>query len=229
MATRTAQKLPQDKIRIFLVDDHPLVREGLAETLGREADLVICGQADSRQRALGLFGNAQPDLVIVDLALNDSHGIELIRDIRARFPKMLVLVVSMHDEMLYAERAIRAGAAGYVEKKEAAARIVEAIREVLRGGTYLSARVASHIAARHIGRRPTDRQPAGAVEQLADRELEVLELVGEGLSRQQIAARLGLDVNTVETYRGRLRLKLHLKDAQELLQFAIRHNRQPDL
>jgi DNA-binding NarL/FixJ family response regulator len=216
------------------VDDHPLIREGLAETLAREKDLVVTGQAASRQEALQLIPAAAPHLAIVDLALKDSLGLELIKDLRARFPAVRVLVVSMHDELQYAERAIRAGASGYINKEEAANRVVEAVREVLRGETYVSRRVASLLASRlaiGAGSKGSGASAlselAGPDGQLSDRELEVLELIGDGLGRREIALRLGLDVNTVETYRGRIRQKLNLPDAQALLQFAIRHNRQP--
>jgi DNA-binding NarL/FixJ family response regulator len=228
MTTRR-QNLPPsaDQTRIFLVDDHPLVREGLAEALTRESDLTICGQADDRHQALELIGPAKPHLAIIDLALKKSSGIELIKDIRARFPKVQMLVVSMQDELLHAERAIRAGASGYITKEEAASNVVQAVRQVLRGEIYVSQRVASHMASRLSGRpRP---HAVSVLSTLTDRELEVFHLIGEGLGRQQIAQRLALDVNTIETYRTRIKEKLGLKDAQELLQFAIRANRTENL
>src|SRR5262249_5201562 len=150
--------------------------------------------------------------------LKHSNGIELIKDIGARFPDVLMLVVSMQDELLHAERAIRAGASGYITKEEATSHVVHAIRQVLRGQTYVSERVASHMAAKISGRaRP---QAASVLSNLTDRELEVFRMIGDGLGRQQIAERLRLDVNTVETYRTRIKEKLGLKDAQELLQYA---------
>jgi DNA-binding NarL/FixJ family response regulator len=209
--------------RILLVDDHPLVREGLAEVLQREGHFCVCGQAEDAGPALDLVASTVPDLAIVDLALKHSNGLELIKDIRSRFPRVAVLVVSMQDEVLYAERALRAGASGYLHKGELAARVVEAARLVLRGQIFLSQQAAAGMVARLTGHAShSDRHP---LDGLSDRELEVLELIGEGLARHQIAARLHLDVSTVETYRSRLKEKLQLSDAQELLQFAIRSNR----
>jgi DNA-binding NarL/FixJ family response regulator len=202
------------------VDDHPVVREGLAEMINRQPGFRVCGEAEDRARALAAIETCKPDLAIVDLALKDSSGIELIKDIRARHPQLRVLVVSMHDEMVNAERVVRAGASGYVTKEEAATRIVSAIQRVLEGGIYVSDRVTSQITAKLAGR------PQGAaLETLADRELQVFELIGEGLSTQQIAERLHLGAGTVETYRARIKEKLLLKDAHELLQSAIHWNR----
>jgi DNA-binding NarL/FixJ family response regulator len=210
--------------RILLVDDHPLVREGLAEVLQREGDLVVCGEAEDRWEALKLIETAKPHLALVDLALKKSSGLELIKEIQARFPEVRVLVVSMQDELFHAERAIRAGASGFISKEQAVSRVVEAVRQVLAGQVFVSPAVAASLAAKlahrpHLGSGP-------CLDVLTDRELEVLELIGEGLGRNQVAERLHLDVSTVETYRARLKEKLQLKDAQELLQFAIRFNRQ---
>jgi DNA-binding NarL/FixJ family response regulator len=213
--------------RILLVDDHPLVREGLAEVLTREADLMICGEAEDRLQALQIIPAAKPQLAIIDLALKKSYGLELIKDIHAQFPKVLMLVVSMQDELLHTERVLRAGASGYIAKDEATAHVVQAVRQVLRGETYVSQRVASQMAAKISGRAPRDS--VSPLANLTDRELEVFQLIGEGLGRQQIAERLRLDVNTVETYRSRIKDKLLLKDAQELLQHAIRFNRAGNL
>lgn len=227
MATKNdAAGAPAGATRILLVDDHPLVREGLAEVLTREADLVICGEAEDRWQALQLIPTARPHLAIIDLALKKSYGLELIKDIHAQFPKVLMLVVSMQDELLHAERVLRAGASGYIAKEEATVHVVQAVRQVLQGESYVSQRVASQMAARISGR--AQREPAFVLSNLTDRELEVFQLIGEGLGRQQIAGRLHLDVNTVETYRSRIKDKLQLKDAQELLQHAIRFNRTGD-
>jgi DNA-binding NarL/FixJ family response regulator len=202
------------------VDDHPVVREGLVEIINRQPGFCVCGEAEDRAQALAAIKTDKPDLVIVDLALNGQPGIELIKDIRAHHPKLRVLVLSMHDEQVHAERVLRAGASGYITKQEAATRIVSAIQRVLGGGIYLSDRAATQIAAKFTG------QPHGAAfECLTDRELQVFGLVGEGLSTQQIAARLCLGVGTIETYRARIKEKLQLKDAYELLQSAIRWNR----
>jgi DNA-binding NarL/FixJ family response regulator len=209
--------------RILLVDDHPLVREGLAEVLGREADLVVCGQAEDRLQALNVIPKVEPDLAIIDLTLKNTSGLELIKDIRAQFPKIRMLVVSMHDELLHAERALRAGASGFIAKGEATEHVVQAVRQVLSGKTYTSERVSSAIVSQLSGH---SRSASGSVlANLTDRELEIFQLIGDGLGRQQIAGRLHLDVNTIETYRSRIKEKLGLKDAQELLQYAIRYNR----
>lgn len=224
MATKSKRSpAPAIATRILLVDDHPLVREGLAEVLTREADLVICGEAEDRQQALQLIPAAKPNLAIIDLGLKKSYGLELIKDIRAQFPDVLMLVVSMQDELMHAERVLRAGASGYIAKEEATVHVVQAVRQVLGGGTYVSQRVASQMAAKISGR--PHRDSASGLSNLTDRELEVFQLIGDGLGRQQIAERLRLDVNTVETYRSRIKDKLQLKDAQELLQSAIRFNR----
>jgi DNA-binding NarL/FixJ family response regulator len=213
----------ESRTRILLVDDHPLIRQGLAEVLQRERDLVVCGEAEDRAGALAAAESLRPDLMIVDLALRKSNGLELIKDLRARFPKILVLVVSMQDERLHAERAIRAGAAGYVSKEQAPQQVVAAVRQVLAGQIVLSDLVAAGLAAKLAGRSPADLGPS--LDVLTDRELEVLQLLGDGLGRHQVAERLHLDISTVETYRLRLKEKLQLKDARELLQYAIRLNR----
>jgi DNA-binding NarL/FixJ family response regulator len=221
MRTRPGKLSGSDSAqRILLVDDHPLIREGLSDVLGREADLVVCGEAADRQEALEKIPAAKPDLAIVDLVLKNSHGLELIKDIHARFPRIRVLVVSMHAEELYAERALRAGASGYLTKEEATTRVVQAVRKVLAGEIYLSERAAARVAARVAG-RPREA-PCGSGDDLCDRELEVFELIGQGLTTPQVAQHLHLAVPTVETYRARIKDKLKLQDAAELLQHAIR-------
>ncbi len=209
----------------MLVDDHPLVRERLAEIINREADLIVCGEAEDRHEAITAIPTKQPDLVIVDLRLKNSDGLELLKDIRSRWPKLRMLVVSMHDESLYAERVIRAGALGYITKQEATRNILVAIRRVLAGTLYLNEKIASHIISRLTTR-------AGAVaatpaELLSDRELQVLDLTGRGLNTSEIAEQLHIALKTVETYRARIKEKLNLKDSSELLQWAISwtHNR----
>ena len=208
-----------NRTRILLVDDHPLVRERLAEVLTREADLTVCGEAEDRHQALEAIQAQKPGLVIVDLTLKNSDGLELIKDVHSRWPKLPMLVVSMHDESLYAERVIRAGALGYITKQEATRKILQAVRRVLAGDIYLNERIATRIITRlttPLG--PVATTPA---ELLADRELQVFELTGRGLNTRQIAVRLHIGVKTVETYRARIRDKLRLKDPTELLQSAI--------
>jgi DNA-binding NarL/FixJ family response regulator len=206
--------------RVLLVDDHPLVRMSLREVLRREPNMVVCGEAEDRDQALELATTTKPHLAVVDLTLKSSSGLDLIKDFKERFPNILVLVLSMHDEMLHAERAIRAGARGYVTKHEAAKKIITAIQTVLSGEIYWSeraaARVASKVAKNTIS--PSD----SPLDVLADRELQVFELIGAGQSTRQIAAALHINVSTVETYRARIKEKLNLDDSLALLQFAIR-------
>ncbi len=204
---------------IMIVDDHPLVRERLAEIINREPDLTVCGEAENRSEALDAISASPPSLALVDLTLKDSDGLELIKDIRSRWPNMLVLVVSMHDESLYAERAIRAGAQGYITKQEATRNVLLAIRSVLAGHIYLNEKISTQIISRLTARTaPVAASPADL---LADRELQVFELTGRGLNTRQIASRLRIGVKTTETYRARIRQKLRLKDPGALLQFAI--------
>jgi DNA-binding NarL/FixJ family response regulator len=207
------------RVRILLVDDHPLVRERLAEIINREPDLRVCGEAEDRHEALQAVEARRPDLVIVDLTLKNSDGLELIKDIHSRWASLRMLVVSMHDESLYAERVLRAGALGYITKQEATRNILLAVRRVLAGNIYLNERIATHILS-----RLTARGSAVAItpaEVLADRELQVFELTGRGLNTREIASRLHIAAKTVETYRARIRNKLSLEDGSELLRSAI--------
>jgi len=215
--------IPRGRARILLVDDHPLVRERLAEIINREADLIISGEAEDRPGAIDAILAKPPDLVIVDLTLKNSDGLELIKDIRIRWPRMRTLVVSMHDESLYAERAIRAGAMGYITKQEATRKILLAIRRVLSGSIYLNEKIANRILTRLTDH--ADPITATPAELLADREFQVFEMTGRGLNTHDIASRLNVAVKTVETYRARIKEKLRLKDASELLQLAITWSR----
>ena len=211
---------PPPPQRILLVDDHPMVRERLAEVIQREPDLTVCGEAEDRATALERIAATHPHLAIVDLTLKQSHGIELIKDIRSQHPGVLILVVSMHDELLHAERVIRAGAHGYITKQEATRKIMLAIRTVLGGGVYLGEKVAARIAAGAVGSPRVDGSLP--IAQLSDRELVVFEKLGQGHGTRQIAEDLHLDMRTIETYRARIKEKLNLKDANDLLQHAIR-------
>jgi DNA-binding NarL/FixJ family response regulator len=212
----------KQRARILLVDDHPLVRERLAEIINREPDLIVCHEAEDRHEALAAIPTKRPDLAIVDLTLKNSDGLELIKDIRVGWPKVRMLVVSMHDESLYAERVIRAGALGYITKQEATRKILVAIRRVLAGSIYLNEKIACHI----ISRLTTHAASFGATppELLSDRELRVFDLTGCGLGTSEIAGRLHIAVKTVETYRARIKEKLKLKDSSELLRLAISWN-----
>lgn len=208
------------EVRILLVDDHPLVRLSLREVIKREPDLIVCGEAEDRDQALELIETSKPQLAIVDLTLKTSNGMDLIKDIRDRYPKVQILVLSMHDETLHAERAIRAGARGYITKQEATKKIMVAIRQILNGDIYWSERAAAKVASKIA--RASKAATTSSVDLLADRELQVFELIGAGQSTRQIAAALHIDVSTVETYRARIKEKLNLEDSLALLQFAIR-------
>jgi DNA-binding NarL/FixJ family response regulator len=210
-------------VRIVLVDDHPIVREHLANAIRREADLTVCGEAASRAQALEIIAATKPDLAIIDLSLKDSHGLDLIKDIHVQQPDLGMLVLSMHDESIYAERVIRAGAHGYITKQEATRKIIVAIRQVLAGEIYLNARAAAQITQKIYGRH--DNRPPG-IENLSDRELVVFELIADGLSVRQISEKMSLDAKTIETYRARIKEKFKLKDADEVRQFAIHWKQQ---
>ncbi len=198
-----------------------MIRERLAEIIRREPDLLVCAEAEDRISALEAAAATAPNLAIVDLTLKNSHGLDLIKDLQMHYPGLGILVVSMHDESLHAERVVRAGARGYITKQEATRNILQAIRVVLDGGVYLSEKMAIKVAAKVAG--PARHSP-GSLDKLTDRELQVFELIGEGFSTRQIAGKLRLGIPTVDTYRGRIKDKLHLRDANELLQYAIRFN-----
>jgi DNA-binding NarL/FixJ family response regulator len=209
----------KQKNRIFIVDDHPIVRRGLAQLINQEEDLVICGEADNAETALEALKKVKPDLAIVDISLRGIDGFELTKLIRARFDSIPVLVVSMHDESLFAERALRVGARGYIMKQEAIEKMMEAIRKVLRGELYVSERVSANIVKRFVdGKAEGVSSPE---ELLSDREMEVFQLIGQGFGTRQIADQLHVSVKTVETYRANIKEKLNLKNAAELMKHAV--------
>ena len=207
--------------RILVVDDHPVVRRGIAQLIDGERDLEVCAEADSAAATLVAIDSAKPDLVILDLTLAGTSGLGLIKDVKVRHPDVPILVLSMHDESLYAERALRAGAAGYIMKQEATEHIVEAIRQVLRREVYLSERMATRMLHRFVG-RPGDPGHLAPIETLTDRELEVFRLVGHGLSTRQIAAQLFLSVKTIETHLEHIKTKLGLESGRELVRHAVK-------
>jgi DNA-binding NarL/FixJ family response regulator len=206
--------------RILIVDDHPLVRLSLREFIRREKDLEVCGEAEDREQALACCTATKPHLAIIDLTLKSSNGMELIKDLRDLHPDVQILVLSMHDETIHAERAIRAGARGYITKQEATTKVMVAIRQILNGEIYWSERAAARVASKIAG--PSRGAADSPVDCLTDRELQVFEMIGSGKSTRQIAASLHIDVSTVETYRARVKEKLNLKDSLALLQYAIR-------
>jgi DNA-binding NarL/FixJ family response regulator len=213
-----ARQPSAEKFRVALVEDHPMFREQLAQLIGKQSDMSVCGEADNIHEALQLLEATRADIVIVDLTLKGPSGLELLKDLKARGIKVPVLVLSMHDELLYAERVLRAGARGYITKHETSNEVMTAIRQVLRGEVYLGRRMANRVFESLSARRPTQ----DGVSLLTDRELEVFELIGRGRSTREISASLHLGMSTVETYRTRIKAKLHLENASQLYHEAIR-------
>jgi DNA-binding NarL/FixJ family response regulator len=207
------------KKRIIIVDDHPLVRAGLAALINEDQDLEVCAEAAEQGEALQLVDELCPDLAIIDISLKSGSGLELIKHIKASRPTVKTLVLSMHDESLYAERAIRAGALGYVNKQEGGQRVMEAVHKVLEGKVYLGEKVTDEIVQRM---NQTEGQPfPSPFTDLSDRELEVFFLIGQGVSTKKIAERLYLSIKTIETHRDRIKKKLGLESGNELNRYAI--------
>ena len=226
----TATLRAAEKTRILLIDDHPILRQGLANVLNQQTTLCVCGEASDPSEALSAVERLRPDLALVDLSLRTGDGIELLKDLRVRQPRMLTLVLSMHDEALYAERALRAGARGYVMKQEKIDRLLLAINRVLAGSIYVSDQVAAHAVQRLAVGHPHGAA-AGApeaaqsldayVQRLTDRELQVFRLIGRGLGTRLIAEMLHLSRKTIESHREHIKTKLAFKDGSELIQRAI--------
>jgi DNA-binding NarL/FixJ family response regulator len=204
--------------RVLLVDDHPIVRQGLAQLTNAAGDLLVCAEASSARQALELLETTPVDVAVIDIALEDRNGVELIKDIVARFPGVRCLALSMYDEAIYAMRVLRAGGRGYVMKQEVSKKIIEAIRQVLAGHVYLSETMSTRMVDQFVQSNPS--QPAPGSE-LSDRELEVLTLIGQGQSTREIAAKLFLSVKTIEAHRERIKDKLELKNSTELLRYAL--------
>ena len=215
--TRT---MPEEKFKILLVDDHPLVREWLGSLINQQPDLVVCGEAESAAEALRFLGAQSPDLAIVDLSLKEGSGLELIKTIKSNYPYVAVIVLSMHDEKHYAERAIRAGARGYVMKRETTKKIIAAIDQVRTGKLGVSDEVSTLFAERFID--DNRARPRTPVEELSDRELEVFRLLGQGLDTRSVANTLHISIKTVQAYCARIKDKLKLANATELLREAVR-------
>lgn len=222
-AVRTPASSPapssEKKISVFIVDDHPLVRQGLTQVIGAESDMHVCGEAEDAAKALHLVQTKNPDLVIVDISLRGNNGLELIKNIKALQHDLPILVFSMHDETIYAQRALRAGARAYVMKQESADKIVTAIRRIMGGDIYVSNRVADQVLHQLVngGGDPT----GSPIDRLSDRELEVIQLIGRGLSTREIASSLNLSVKTIESHRAHIKEKLNLRNATELVQFSV--------
>jgi DNA-binding NarL/FixJ family response regulator len=208
------------KRRVFLVDDHPLVREWLTTLINQQSDLLVCGEAGDAPQALDAIEKLQPDAAVIDMTLASGSGIELIKDLRRSCPRLAIVVLSMHDESLYAERALRAGARGYVTKRETTKKIVAAIRKVLEGGIYTSEHFAVSMAEKLVGGRGTAVISPAA--DLSDRELEVFKMLGAGMETRQIGESLGISMKTVQVYCARMKEKLSVKTMNELLREAVR-------
>lgn len=206
------------KKKIYIVDDHPLMRKGMAMTLENSVEFTVCGQSESAEEALGEIPTLKPDACVVDISLPGMNGIELVKNLLAQLPELKILVVSRHDEELYAERAIRAGAKGYLMKLEAGEVLVSAVRQVINGGIYLSDKIGSQLIMKIASGQSAGDNP---LELLSDRELEVFELTGKGESTKEIAQRLHVSVKTIDTYRARIKEKMHLKTANELMRRAV--------
>jgi DNA-binding NarL/FixJ family response regulator len=210
------------KKRILVVDDHPIVRQGLALLINREPDLLVCGEAEEASGAMHVLASARPDVLIVDISLNGPDGLDLLKTIRTTHPTLPVLILSMHDETIYAERALRAGANGYIMKQEATEKVLVALRRILNGEIYVSDRIGNRMLKHYITGSGTLRN--SSIADLSDRELEVFRLIGEGHGTRQIAEELHLSIKTVESYQAHIKEKLSLRSARELMQHAIQWN-----
>ena len=222
--SKSDEAISDPRSSIFIVEDHPVTRAGLAALISFESDLRICGEADNAPVALDLIAKIKPTLVVMDIALKTSNGLELMKNLVALLPGLPVLVISMHHEDLYAERAMRAGARGYLMKEEATDKIVGAIRTLLRGEVYLS----EHIKRKSLNGLVSHRRGEAAnfpLDTLSDREMEVFQLIGNGFTTREIAARLNLSAKTIDSYREHLKLKLSLENSAELVRHAIRWTR----
>ena len=219
MSATKKQKSVIDKRKILIVDDHPIVRDGLIRLIREEQDLTVCGQAEDAHQALKAISESRPDIAIVDITLKSSDGIDLMKSIRSQYPKLPVLILSMHDEILYAERALRAGAQGYIMKQEASKKLMVAIHEILSGRIYCSDKISRRVM-RKFARGKTDIKDS-PIDSLSDRELQVFRLIGCGYRTSEIAKKLYLSVKTIETYRTHIKEKLNLANSAELLRYAI--------
>ena len=216
MSTENANQIRK---KVLIVEDHPIMRSGLAQLIGQESDLAICGEAEDVHGALKAIEKSKPDIAVVDISLKDSNGIELIKNIKIRWPELAVLVLSMHDESFYAERALRAGARGYVAKAEVSTKVIAGIRQVLSGKVYVSEKITSKMLSNLVGgTKDLDTFP---IDRLSDREFEVFELIGQGSQTRQIAGKLHLSVKTVDAHRDHIKHKLNLNSATELLKYAV--------
>jgi len=223
-STSVDPQIPQEtgKSRVWIVDDHPIVRQGLAQLIDGEPDLTVCGQSEDAYQSLAAIRAARPDLVLLDISIKDGDGLELLKELKSFDPTMMVLILSMHDEALYTERALRAGARGYIMKQEAPQTLLGAVRKVLAGQVYVSDKMGVALLQRMVGgKKGSGELP---MDRLTDRELEVFRMIGAGLSVKTIADKLCLSAKTVEAHREHIKEKLNMKSSAELLRFAIQNS-----
>ena len=219
MASKRKPEKASKKAAVLLVDDHPIVRQGMSQLLNRESDMMVCGEAESAHQALSMLKTIKPDIAILDVSLEDRSGIELLKDILIRFPTLPVLILSMHHESLYAERALHAGAKGYIMKHEAPDKVLEAIRTILRGEVYVSEKMTAKMLLTLSDRRSSKGE--SFIERLSDRELEVFRFIGKGFSSSEIAEQLCISIKTIETHRKHIKYKLKLTNKGDFLRFAV--------
>lgn len=224
MVAQTQREDNTAKKKVLVVDDHPLVRERIAELITLEPDLVVCGEAEDVRQALEAVAQRKPDIVIVDITLKNSYGIELIKQLKGLYPDLPTLVLSMHEESMYGERALRAGAKGYLNKQEATKKVVDAIRRILRGDIYVSDSLAGSLVRKVAGGNAESGE--SPVDVLTDREREVFEFLGQGLAVKEVAERLGISAKTIEAHREHIKQKLNYKTSGELFRFAIQYTLQ---
>src|ERR1700680_3397522 len=222
MAPKPQIPSPSKKSRVLLVDDHPIVRQGLALLIDRESDLCVCGEAEGAHSAFHAITTLRPDMVVLDISLNGPDGLDVLKETRTNTTNLPVLILSMHDESIYAERAMRAGANGYIMKQEATEKVLVAIRRILQGECFMGRRLANKMLKHYITGSVTLR--VSSIADLSDRELEVFRLIGEGHGSRQIAEELHLSIKTVESYQAHIKDKLSLRSARELMQHAIQWN-----
>ncbi len=220
--TTVDTRRPSLQTRVVVIDDHPAIRDAIADTVGAQSDMVLTGVAGTAREAFEIVRKEQPDVAVVDISLGDAHGLDLVQNLRAQHPSLEVVVFSMFDETVYAERAIRAGARGYVMKSESTHSVAEAIRAAANGEIYLNRRAASRLLSKVATGRSSPRSSEPGLEELTDREMAVFQMLGQGQAIEDIAERLSLSRKTVETYRRRAKEKLGFETVAELLQFAIR-------
>ena len=220
MKNKGTVKLSKKRRKILIVDDHPLMREGFAKLVNQQSDLTVCCEASSAEEALEFVSGDEPDLMVTDITLPGKDGIELIKDLKSMHPDFLILVLSMHDESIYAERCLRAGARGYLMKQESSTNVLSAMRKILDGGVYVSDQLSAKILEIFSGSKPTSRR--SPIEALTDREFEIYQAIGKGQNVKEIASRLHISQKTVEAHRANIREKLQLASANELTIHAVR-------